>query len=169
MAGIKIIHFVRIILTIMAVGWMFIIFGFSNQKGDDSAGLSEKVSYRIIKTSSDLRNEQVSESELWKRAKKIEYPVRKLAHMSEYAIMAMLWFFAIISYGIKRKAAYIAPVLIVFLYACTDEIHQLFIDDRSGKFTDVLIDTSGALLMMLVIFAVKVVIRKFSRNVSGDN
>lgn len=169
MTGFKMIYFVRIMLTIMALGWMFIIFGFSNQKGDDSAGLSEKVSYRIVKTGSDIRNEQVSESELWKRAKKIEYTVRKLAHMSEYAIMAMLWFFAIISYGIKRKAAYIAPVLIVFLYACTDEIHQLFIDDRSGKFTDVLIDTSGALLMMLVIFAVKVVIRKFSRNVSGDN
>ena len=34
-------------------------------------------------------------------------------------------------------------ILGVFLYACTDEFHQLFMDGRAGQFKDVLIDTAG--------------------------
>ena len=30
-------------------------------------------------------------------------------------------------------------------YACTDELHQLAIDGRSGQWTDVLVDSSGIL------------------------
>ena len=156
----KKIYFARGILTFLAIGWMFLIFGFSNQEGDDSSSLSGEVSYRIVKTVADLRGEKVSEKQLWLRAEKIEYPVRKLAHMTEYAIMAMLWFFALLSFGVKNKIRFIIPVLIAFLYACTDEIHQLFIADRSGKFTDVLVDTSGAILMMLLIFIIDAAIRR---------
>ena len=34
-------------------------------------------------------------------------------------------------------------------YACTDEIHQLFVPDRSGQLTDVLIDSIGLTLGLL--------------------
>ncbi len=35
-------------------------------------------------------------------------------------------------------------ILFSFLYACTDEIHQIFVPGRSAQFRDVLIDTLGA-------------------------
>ena len=43
-------------------------------------------------------------------------------------------------------------LLFCFLYACSDEFHQLFIPGRSGQFIDILIDTSGALIMLLIIY-----------------
>ncbi len=35
-------------------------------------------------------------------------------------------------------------ILLSFLYACTDELHQVFVPGRSAQFRDVLIDTLGA-------------------------
>ena len=35
-------------------------------------------------------------------------------------------------------------ILFSFLYACTDEIHQIFVPGRSAQFRDILIDTLGA-------------------------
>lgn len=35
-------------------------------------------------------------------------------------------------------------------YATIDEIHQLFVDGRSGQFTDVLIDTIGVAIGICV-------------------
>ena len=37
----------------------------------------------------------------------------------------------------------IYTIIFVFIYACSDEIHQLFIRGRSGEILDVLIDTLG--------------------------
>ena len=39
------------------------------------------------------------------------------------------------------------------LYAATDEIHQLFVPGRGGQIRDVLIDSSGALIGLLFVFA----------------
>ncbi len=39
-----------------------------------------------------------------------------------------------------------SSVLFCFFYACSDEIHQLFVSARSGRVLDVFIDTCGACL-----------------------
>ena len=49
------------------------------------------------------------------------------------------------------KFALNLAILFVFLYACTDEFHQLFIEGRSGRFRDVLIDTAGGFLCYIII------------------
>ena len=46
------------------------------------------------------------------------------------------------------------------VYAATDEIHQLFVAGRAGRFSDVVIDSAGALLGVLVFaFLVRIVKR----------
>lgn len=39
-----------------------------------------------------------------------------------------------------------------FLYACTDEMHQLFVIGRTSSFIDVLIDTSGSFTGIMIIY-----------------
>jgi VanZ family protein len=57
-----------------------------------------------------------------------------------------------------------------FLYACTDEIHQTFIPDRAGKFSDVLIDTCGstfgAVIMLILVIVIEAwgIIRENKKN-----
>jgi VanZ family protein len=75
--------------------------------------------------------------------------VRKCAHLTEYAILAYLFWRALR----KSKRGDPRPwswregglaVLLVALYAATDEFHQRFVPGREASVTDVLLDTLGA-------------------------
>jgi VanZ family protein len=74
--------------------------------------------------------------------------VRKCAHLTEYAILALL-FWRMLRKPVKndprpwswRHAA--IAVGLVAVYAATDEFHQLFVPSRDASVRDVLIDTLG--------------------------
>lgn len=68
--------------------------------------------------------------------------VRKAAHMSEYAVLALLYLHALRQNGVRRP--WRTALLLCALYAASDEIHQAFVPDRGPSPIDVLIDTSGA-------------------------
>jgi VanZ family protein len=75
---------------------------------------------------------------------------RKCCHLAEYSFLALLLWRAF-SRGIEHWREWSVPkarrvILIVMLYASTDEFHQLFVPTRTSRATDVLIDTSGAIL-----------------------
>ena len=73
-----------------------------------------------------------------------EHPVRKGAHFSEYALMAIL-LYLIWAPWIKRGfGLYLMIILWVFASAGLDELHQTFVAQRDGNFIDVMIDTAGA-------------------------
>ena len=78
-------------------------------------------------------------------ARRIEFPVRKAAHMTEYAILALLLLGTITKDRITRKQL-LAVICLVAAYAATDEYHQLFVPGRSGQVRDVVIDTVGGTL-----------------------
>ena len=61
----------------------------------------------------------------------------------------MLWLGVLAGEEITRKRAVIAIVLTA-LYASTDEFHQLFVPGRSGQVRDVLIDSCGAAIGVLI-------------------
>ncbi len=48
----------------------------------------------------------------------------------------------------------IAALLICLIYGATDEFHQTFVDGRSGEVRDVLVDTLGALIAIVLIWIV---------------
>src|ERR1044071_4069559 len=83
----------------------------------------------------------------------INYFVRKLAHFTEYAILAALLFRAFRADSIHRWrwrwAAYSFGITLT--WALLDEFHQTFTRTRGGSIYDSLLDTSGALFMLIVI------------------
>jgi VanZ family protein len=75
---------------------------------------------------------------------------RKAAHVTEYAILAALWFRAFARTGIvRRPAAATLALLIGVLVACTDELHQATLAARTGSARDVMLDTAGVLLAVV--------------------
>ncbi|MGH3992561.1 MAG: VanZ family protein [Pseudonocardiaceae bacterium] len=70
--------------------------------------------------------------------------VRKLAHVSEYALLLALWWRALATKLSDRRALAFA-FGVTILYAITDEFHQTFVDGRSGRPLDIGIDAVGAL------------------------
>jgi VanZ family protein len=69
---------------------------------------------------------------------------RKLTHFGEYFALTGLWWWALRTQIGGRRALPIA-VAIAIGYAVTDELHQTFVDGRTGTWRDVLIDSAGAL------------------------
>lgn len=137
------------IAGILMLCWMVVIFMFSAEPDTESSELSGSVSYRIVSVVNTITASHWDENELLDRAEHIDYPVRKCAHMSEYAIFTLLGFLTFSFLHGRRK--FLIPIGITFLYACTDEFHQLFVPGRAGRFTDVLIDTTGGIIMLLFI------------------
>jgi len=89
----------------------------------------------------------------------IHHVIRKCAHLTEYAVLALLLWRAVRK-PVRRdprpwswREATIA-VLIVFLYASTDEFHQIFVPTRTPMVSDVFIDTSGAAAGMIVLWVI---------------
>jgi VanZ family protein len=88
----------------------------------------------------------------------IIYFFRKCAHLTEYAILALLLWRAM-RQPIRRDSRpwdwRIArlSILIVALYAATDEFHQLFVPTRDAALHDVLIDTIGGSVGILLLWS----------------
>ncbi len=125
---------------------MLMIFLLSAQDGTESGSLSEwflstPVGRWLISFLPEITDEGP------------ELDIRKYAHMTEYALLAVssgLFFRTLLRENLVCLSGLSALVL-CFLYACTDEFHQHFVPGRAGTFTDVLIDTAGALAGLLVL------------------
>ena len=75
---------------------------------------------------------------------------RKLLHFGEYALLAFLWWRALVTVTSPRRAALLAFAL-ASAYAATDEFHQSFVEGRHGSPVDWLIDSAGAAAAALLL------------------
>lgn len=127
---------------------MFVIFFFSSQVADDSDDMSLSVGMVIGKWT--VPNfEELDPVEQFEFAERINYPVRKCAHATEYGVLALLFYGTYWSYGVKKKT-YLS-VLSTMLYAMTDEFHQIFVPGRSGNLKDVCIDSAGGMIAIIIL------------------
>ena len=156
--------------VIFIIIWMSIIFIFSSMPSEESNEKSKatiKETIEIINpTPVSKQNESLSQTESGNTEKgtetikenntqnqneeqlieKLNKPLRKCMHASVYFVLSILIFNCLKTFKISGWKTVIIPIGIAFLYACTDEFHQLFIDGRTSQFTDVLIYTFGAIL-----------------------
>ncbi len=70
--------------------------------------------------------------------------LRKTAHLFEYSVLAVLVLRAF-SYRWKTSFSKLSrwTIFVCLLYAISDESHQFFVQDRSGRFLDVFVDIIG--------------------------
>ncbi len=72
--------------------------------------------------------------------------LRKLAHLSEYAVLGALLVRALAAPGRSRLAVGVRAALLCLGYAAFDELHQLFVPSRTAASADVILDATGAWL-----------------------
>ena len=77
--------------------------------------------------------------------------LRKIAHMFEFGVLALLIWRALAQYKLKLFWLISLSGLASLLYAVSDEIHQSFIAKRIGSVVDVLIDCVGILVVIIVV------------------
>ena len=87
-------------------------------------------------------------------------PIRKWGHFTIYLALGFA------SFGwVRRRTGkrWLRPALawgIGTLYACTDEFHQLFVPGRSGQWSDVLLDSLGCAVGVLLCTLVFLLVRR---------
>lgn len=78
----------------------------------------------------------------------------KIKHFGAYLILSVLTTLAFYfqnRWAKVKEKYYLFSILIVSLYGCLDEIHQMFIPNRSAEFLDWTADTIGAVLGSTII------------------
>jgi VanZ family protein len=77
-----------------------------------------------------------------------EVVMRKVGHATAYAVLTALWTWAL-SGWVRRPLLWACAI--AFLYACSDEFHQTFVETRHGSPRDVLIDSVGIAVAALLV------------------
>jgi len=128
--------------------WCVLIFGFSTDAG------STRRTSRILRPILRWLNPNISDEAI----RRVQYGVRKAAHVGEYAALALL------AWRAKRKPtrddrrswdwreAGLAFAFAV-AFALTDEFHQALVPSREARVGDVFVDALGAALGLLALRA----------------
>lgn len=159
----------RIILGILIIIWMITIFLFSSQDGMESESTSDIITNRIVNETiennieieenvDNTNNENINNSvnvakynyefEMYKG--EVRLVVRKSAHFIIYLVGGILLFNFFRTYNISLRNQIIYAILGIILYASSDEFHQLFVNGRTARVEDVLLDTLGAIVGILL-------------------
>lgn len=141
-------NIIRIILIVMLIETFYIIFGFSNQNGEESSGISSQITERITSNIKSIQEKPANDKKI--TIHRIETIIRKIAHFSIYTVVGILLMSLMATYNLSNKTRAIVSETIGVVYASTDELHQLFIQGRSAQITDVMIDSMGVLLGILL-------------------
>ena len=145
-------NILRISFLILIIINSLIIFGFSSQNGEESSSLSKMI---ITKIANILNVKEENKTIFLDLGEKV---IRKLAHFSIYTLLGIWSISFLYTFNIKLKYQVIITSVWGFLYALTDEFHQMFSNGRHASIDDVIIDTLGVifgLLLVLLILKVK--------------
>ncbi len=144
----------RKLAYIPAVAMMILIFIFSHSEAEVSNSHSDGVAYAIVSALDSVFDFCSDEDELRLAADSITHIIRKIAHFAEYMVLCIFLLAGLKINGKNSRALYITAAVITALYACTDEIHQLFVRGRYGSMWDVLLDTAGAIFGCMIFYLV---------------
>lgn len=141
-----------VIMGMLCVFCMFMIFMFSYQSAEISAGESMSLYSKLM--------------ELFGGREIISHNAfRKLAHFSEYTAFSFSFFGML--YFAKRKFCVWSGFTFCLLYSMSDEIHQYFVPERACRVFDVFVDSLGILFGISVFFIFEIIFLKIiNRNVA---
>lgn len=140
----------RIIAILTTLICMISIFLFSADTGSESRELSTLCVTLFGKAVYFFTGKDLKMSITAEHYALIEYFFRKLAHMFIYFMLSINVMLVLFTFKLNMFIRMFISLLFCFIYACSDEFHQIFVSGRTPHFMDVLIDTGGATLGIIV-------------------
>ena len=135
--------------------WMVLIFSASadTRSYQHSSALFEPLLHWLFPSLSPAHIEQ------------IHHLFRKAGHLTEYALLALLLWRALHQPQKKNLRPWRwdeagLALALVFLYAASDEFHQIFVPSRTAQISDVFIDTAGGAIGLLALWLVRKVFQR---------
>lgn len=136
------------VLILMTTAWIFVIFGFSSTEGKKSSTQSRGITEKVVRVI-DHDYEMPEKVEPKSRDSFYDSITRKTAHVFAYAALSFLMLLTVRSLTGTSKGHFFAAKLAVplcVLLAIGDEYNQTLTEGRSGRVTDVFIDTVGIII-----------------------
>ena len=129
------------------VVWMVVVFTMSTEVG--SSEHSGRMLYSVLRF--------IDPHMSFATMERVHFLARKMGHVTEYAVLAVLTLRALRVLGDVPVARWSWPIAFVALgmsaaYGATDEIHQLFVPTRGPSVHDVVIDSCGAAVGLALAF-----------------
>ena len=162
-----------IISLFLVIAWMVVIFFLSEMPSDESNLNSKKIVNKIIEetvqtsaneTVQNNANNTISHKTQKKNNEVLEtvnLVFRKFAHTGVYFILSILVLNLFLQIRNRLDIKFVVvSVVLCFVYACTDEFHQLYVEGRTGQFMDVGIDTIGAVLGAILFSIIYMQVKK---------
>ena len=144
----------KIISWLLVITSLIIIFMFSSVNARNSTSSSKKIIDKTVSAIDSsivnvgLNPHKLSKSDRLEIVNFLNVPLRKLVHITEYFILTLLLMNALKVSNVKYNN-YIITGILCFLYACSDEFHQMF-TGRTNSFIDCLIDSIGIIMALLL-------------------
>jgi VanZ family protein len=152
----------RAILIVLIIINCVVIFKFSSEQSEKSNQTSGRVVETIVEKSPKTKN--LTQKEKEKKKEEIVTPVRKTAHFTVYMCLGALLHLLCRTFEGKNWKKVLISIALAFTYACSDELHQIFVSGRSGEFRDVCIDSCGAMVGALIVLGVATLIGIIIKN-----
>ena len=147
----------RIIMAALLVLWCVLIFALSAEPANKSSNTSGELTRAVFSIFYPDFNEMGAEAQN-AIISEASFIIRKTAHLSLYLILGVLSFLNIAAYNIPFALKPVLSLGFSSAYSISDEIHQRFVPGRSCELRDVLIDISGAIIgiaLIFIIFSIK--------------
>lgn len=143
-----------IISWILVVACMVAIFCLSAQTANESAELSGSFILALLD---------------WLGLEFEQETIRTVAHCLEFMGLSLLLFNAIYATW-ENDRTYFHAFTLTVLYAFTDEIHQIFVPGRAFQVSDLLVDSTGALIGVTASFILlKIILYIKERRIRNGN
>ena len=143
-----------------AIFIMYFIFSFSDQSGSQSGQLSLKISKILVLIYNKLFVKGYDNATLNTIIITVHPYIRKFAHVTEYFLLAFFVSLPLYVYRLRGLLLTIISGTFCILFASFDEYHQSFILGRVASYKDVLIDSIGILIGIILLRIVGYIGRK---------
>ena len=144
---------------VILIVWFVFIFIMSNMKADSSSDLSGSFIDKFLNVFNIT--DGMDDSNKLILIENLQFLVRKTAHFTIYFITGILFSLFYKTFNYKLWKVFVLAVISGGVCALIDEFHQLFIPGRTGKITDVLLDSSGVLFGCVIVLIVCKLINRY--------
>ncbi|WP_104372156.1 VanZ family protein [Desulfocucumis palustris] len=145
-----------VFLWVAAFLWMLFIFFLSSQPAPVSNGLSKKVTMVFIDIAKQVKEIDIASLN---HVGEINNKVRDYMHIFVYIILVIIVVNALRSIGMGMFISSVLALFISVAFACSDEIHQMYVPGRAMQAEDFLRDCAGVVLG-LTIYNISVLLYK---------
>ena len=153
----------RVVISwLLVILWMIGIFILSSMDSELSNSKSKGTINTVVESTVVVINKDISKNSINSIVDILNKPLRKCMHSFVFFVLVILLLNAFYSINIINYNGYLFSILISFIYACTDEFHQLYVVGRTGQLIDIGIDMIGVLFGVLVFYIYGLLVKDWS-------